>query len=198
MALQHPTLALAALLLLFLATSAGGAPLAWGANGEVRYLARDQAASWEGVAPVASLSAWFDPNDSSSLTLSASVDPAEFRSGNGLRDAQARRSVFNVGTFPTIELRASSDPTLAPRAFELDTPTTLRLEAELDLHGVTQSLPIDATLTLREDGDGRRWIEASARFEISLEAHGMQRPRLLSLVTEDRVEVRVELRAEPN
>lgn len=195
---RRPLLPLLALLLLGLTASVGGAPIAWGASGEVRYLARDQAASWEGVAPIAALEARFDPDDPSTLELSASLDPASFRSGNALRDAQARRTVFDVASFPSIDLHARAEESgVAAAALELDTPQGLTLLAEVTLHGVTQSLPIAATLTLREGGEGERWIDASARFEVSLEAHGMARPRLLGLLTEDRVELRVELRAVP-
>jgi polyisoprenoid-binding protein YceI len=168
------------------------APLAWSGEGEVSYHARDQAASWSGVAPIGDHEAHFDPDNLASLRLEVQLAPASFNSGNGLRDAQARRTVFDVNRFPEARLEAAAASGTPSQPLVAGVATEVTLEGDLTLHGVTRRYPIVLQLLLSVDAAGTPTIEAEGAFVVSLEAHGMRRPWLLGLLTED--EVRVEVR----
>lgn len=170
---------------------------AWRTGGEVRYEARDALATWTGVAPLEVLDLWFDPGDPGALRLEAVVLPAAFDSGSALRDARARRSVFESERFPEARLVAVAAPGGAAAAGP-GTPVALTLDAELTLHGVTLPYRIEVRLAAEEDPDGRARYLAETVFEVSLTAHGMRRPALLALVTDDLVRVSVTAWAHPD
>ena len=162
---------------------------AWRTVAEVRYVARDALTSWSGVAPVSGLRLSFDPRDPGSLRLEARVEPAAFDSGNRLRDGRARASVFETDAFPETLLVAAAEGRPGVTALGPGESITLTLVAELTLHGVTQPYRIEARLSASEDAEGRASYRATADFEVSLTAHGMRRPALLGLVTDDLVQV---------
>jgi polyisoprenoid-binding protein YceI len=188
---------LGALLLSLALPLASAAPQEWLAEGEIAYHARDQAASWRGVAPLASHRALLDPNDLTTLQLSVRLEPARFNSGNGLRDSQARRTVFEVDQFPEALLEATASDATTAVGLTTGVATTVTLQASLTLHGVTRSFPLELSLLLSHDAAGDPVITAVADFVISLESHGMRRPRLLGLVTDDEVRVEVRVVARP-
>lgn len=168
-----------------------GEAVAWHTAGEVRYEARDALATWIGVAPLEALDLWFDPGDPGDLRLEAVVLPAAFDSGNALRDMRARRSVFETERFPEARLVAVAAPRGVAAAPELGATVALTLDAELTLHGVTLPYRLQVRLTAQADADGNPRYLAETEFEMSLSAHGMRRPALLALVTDDLVRVSV-------
>jgi polyisoprenoid-binding protein YceI len=170
---------------------------AWLASGEVRYEARDALTSWRGVAPVSELRLSFDPREPGSLRLEARVQPAAFDSGNRLRDGRARASVFETDAFPDALLVAAADAAPPIPPLEPGRSLTLTLDAELTLHGVTLPYRIDARLSASRDASGTPSYRAEADFEVSLTAHGMRRPTLLTLVTDDLVRVSLVATARP-
>ena len=171
---------------------------AWIASGEVRYVARDALTSWSGVAPAREVRLSFDPRDPAALRVEARVEPAAFDSGNGLRDGRARASVFETDDFPEALLVAEAvrDPDVA--ALEVGGSLTLTLDAELTLHGVTRPYRFETRLSASRDADGNVGYRAEATFEVSLTAHGMRRPALLTLVTDDLVQVSLVATAHPD
>jgi len=177
------------------ATASGSA---WLASGEVRYVARDALTSWSGVAPVSELLLSFDPRDPGSLRLEARVQPAAFDSGNRLRDGRARASVFETDAFPDALLVAVAAGAPPVPALEPGRALTLMLDAELTLHGVTLPYRIEARLSTSSDASGNPSYRAEADFEVSLTAHDMRRPTLLTLVTDDLVRVSLVATARPD
>jgi polyisoprenoid-binding protein YceI len=175
------------------ATAALDAGAAWTARGEVRYEARDALTAWSGVAEIADLVVTFDPEDIRTLRLAAVVHPASFSSGNFLRDLQARREVFQVDAHPEARLsaRAAADTPFGP--LPVGGTLSLVLDAELTLHGVTRAYRIEASLQRGGSGDAAEadHVHAEASFVVSLTAHGMRRPTLFGLVTDDEVRVSV-------
>jgi len=197
----RPAVALAALAALtFTGALASGtlSPDAWLASGEVSYVARDALTSWSGVAPVSELRLSFDPRDPGSLQLEARLQPAAFDSGNRLRDGRARASVFETDAFPEALLVATAHGGPAVSALETGGSLTLTLNAELTLHGVTLPYRLEARLSASRDADGNPSYRAEADFEVSLTAHGMRRPALLGLVTDDLVQVSLVATARPD
>jgi polyisoprenoid-binding protein YceI len=178
------------------ATAAPDAGAAWAARGEVRYEARDALSDWSGVAEIVDLVVTFDPEDVRTLRLAAVVHPASFSSGNFLRDLQARREVFRVDAHPEARLSARPAAGTPLRPLPVGGTLSLVLDAELTLHGVTRAYRIEASLRRGGSGDGGAAAEvdhvhAEASFVVSLTAHGMRRPTLFGLVTDDEVRVSV-------
>ncbi len=168
-----------------------GPPDAWTVEGEAVYEARDSLASWSGRAPLASAELRFDPVDPVDLDLTAVVRPAAFDSGNPLRDLNARRTVFEVDDHPEAIARATAAPADGPPR-RVPGGWAVPIAVDLTLHGVTVRYAAEAQL----DRDGADWT-GTAVLTLSLEAHGMQRPRLLGILTEDPVRLEVRVRARP-
>jgi polyisoprenoid-binding protein YceI len=170
----------------------------WEAAGEVRYHARDALTAWSGVAEIAAMDVTLDPDDLGTLRLTATVRTASFGSGNFLRDRQARREVFASDTYPSATLVARAGPAAAGRGLPATGAVAITLEAELTLHGVTRRYLVTAELRRAPPGtDGVAAIHAEAEFAVSIEGHGMRRPSLFGLVTDDEVRVTVAATARP-
>lgn len=184
-------------LLLAAPAAAASAPVdapragAWTASGEVVYEARDALATWRGRAALARATVAFDPGRPEALAVEAVVRPADFRSGNVARDANARITVFEVATHPEAVARVTADPAAGPPRADGD-GVEVPVSVALTLHGVTRVYP--ALARLARDGDG--WV-GTLELTVSVEAHGMRRPRLLGLVTEDAVRLEVVVRVRP-
>jgi polyisoprenoid-binding protein YceI len=155
------------------------------------YEARDPLATWSGTAPLASAELRFDPTDPTTLELAAGVRPEAFDSGNLLRDANARRTVFEVAEHPEATAVAVADPTAGP-ARRAGAGWVVPIAVDLTLHGTTVRYAAEARL----ERDGTDWT-GTALLTLSLEAHGMRRPRLLGILTEDAVRLEVRVRARP-
>lgn len=152
----------------------------------VTYSARDAQGSWQGRAPLSSLSLRAEADG---LRVSAELEPGAFSSGNFIRDGNARFTVFEVGQYPTATLSG-----VLPLTAELLRPTTepstqtAQFSGQLTLHGVTRDLSFPVTVT-------RSGIEARAQgsFAVQLSDFEMRRPSLFGVVVDDRVEVSVSL-----
>ena len=168
-----------------------GGTSAWSVEGEAIYEARDSLATWSGRAPLATAELRFDPSDPADLELTARVRPADFDSGNQLRDLNARRTVFEVADHPEALARAVADAGAGPPQ-RTARGWLVPIAVDLTLHGVTVRYAANAQL----ERDGADWT-GSASLTLSLEAHGMRRPRLLGILTEDEVRLEVRVRARP-
>lgn len=189
--------AVAALLVAALAAvGAQPAPPAWDAEGEVRYEASDAWATWSGRAPLEAVELALDPDDLGTLRVTVLVRPAAFDSRNALRDARARASVFQVAAHPVATLVATAAAGAVGSSIRAGETRTVPIEAELTLHGTTLPYRLALTLTRPAAGDDGSW-RAEAAFTVSLGAHGMRRPALLGLVTDDEVRVFVQATGRP-
>ncbi len=164
---------------------------AWVVEGEAVYVARDPLASWSGRAPLAFAELRFDPVDPVDLELTARVHPSDFDSGNPLRDLDARRTVFDVADHPAASAHATADPEAGPPR-RVPGGWAVPIAVDLTLHGVAVRYAAEALL----ERDGENWT-GTAVLVLSLEAHGMRRPRLLGILTEDAVRLEVRVRARP-
>ena len=63
------------------------------------------------------------------------------------------------------------------------------MEGEVDLHGVKR--PVSVPLAIAHQPDGS--VRAQGRFEVSLEAHGVERPSLLFVKIDDACRIEVDL-----
>lgn len=168
-----------------------GSPSGWVVEGEAVYEARDALASWSGRAPLAGAELRFDPTDPTTLELTARLRPEAFDSGNPLRDLNARRTVFEVADHPEASARATADPAAGPPR-RVGAGWQVPIAVDLTLHGVTVRYAAEAML----ERAGTEWTGVAV-VTLSLEAHGMRRPQLLGILTEDPVRLEVRVRARP-
>lgn len=114
---------------------------------------------------------------------------ASFDSGNGNRDANMREAT-DAGHHPFVQLKAVGDGATAPASFPAAQEVLLR--GELQFHGRTRPVAVPAKVTFESPDRAR--VEAT--FPVSLEAYGVERPSLLFVKVEDRVDVEAKLRLE--
>lgn len=106
-----------------------------------------------------------------------------FRSGDGNRD-EHMDEVMEVGKFPLVVLKAIGKvPAEGP----------LSLNAQVDLHGVKKSYPVQVRLEPQPDGA----VRATAAFDVDLDAHRIDRPSLLFVKIEDACRIDVDLLLRP-
>lgn len=119
--------------------------------------------------------------DAQGLKIMARAPVQSFDSGNANRDAHVLE-VVNAPSFPLVVVRA-----VAP-GFTL--PTTpgkiqLRLDGEVELHGVKATCPIDIELTTVD----ATHVSATFGFVDTLTAHKIERPMLLFVLVDDAFKV---------
>jgi hypothetical protein len=155
-------------------------------TGSVTYSARDPQRSWQGTAPLTSVTLTPGPDG---LVVMAILEPGAFSSGNFIRDGNARFSLFDVGRYPTATLTGTL-PLAAEMtgAAPLSRTQTVPFSGQLTLHGVTRTLTFPVTV-IREGAQAR----AEATFSVRLSAFGMKRPSLFGVVVDDRVDLSVSL-----
>ena len=156
------------------------------ASSTVTYEASDPNDAWQGVTTLEVLT--LTPTVEG-LTLSATIEPGSFNSGNFVRDGNARFSLFDANRFPTATL--SGTLPLAPELLQSGEVSKVQetiLSGELLLHGVTQALT--APVTVSREGDR---LSAETRFPVLLSAFGMKGPSLFGVTVNDEVRVSVSL-----
>lgn len=155
-----------------------------GSESFVEYEASDPNGVWQGRAPLETLALTFDDEALSELSLEATLDPGKFNSGNVIRDANARRGVFETGQYPTITLSARG---VQADAVSLAEGETKRVEllGRLEMHGVTNEVTVPAEVS-REDGT----LRAEGAFDVLLSDYNMNRPSFLGTTVDDEVTVR--------
>jgi polyisoprenoid-binding protein YceI len=114
---------------------------------------------------------------------------ASFESGDGNRDAHMLE-VMETGRFPFVVFKgiaqldgAAASPSARPAKVEL------RMPGELELHGVRRAVTVPITLEFRPDGT----VAARGTFEVSLDAHRIERPSLLFVKVDDVCRIDVDL-----
>lgn len=154
-------------------------------TGTVRYQASDARDTWQGTASVAELDWQMNLEHLPDVTLRVRVNPADFNSGNFIRDANARRSVFETGRYPEIVLTGER---FVAQSTRLQDGQSLSgtLTSTLNMHGVTQTLRIPVELT--RNGDR---IAVESEFSVLLSDFEMTRPSFLGVTVDDEVQLTV-------
>lgn len=158
----------------------------------VTYFASAGNDKWSGNAPIESLEWRFDLKRPLETQFTASVRLAQFDSGNGIRDDNARNNVFKVARFPIVTIQ-SSGIAGDKRTLVSGETRKFRAQVKLELGGISKDLEIP--LEVYFDGTTRR-LTARGSFEISLGFHKLERPEFIWLKTDDavRLEVKLEMR----
>ena len=113
---------------------------------------------------------------------------AEFRSGDANRDAHMQETM-DVGRFPYVVFKGvvRLDAALLPVSTG-PSSAAVRMEGELDFHGVRQRVTVPLTV---EAADGALRVRGS--FEVSLDAYGVDRPSLLFVKIDDACRIDLDL-----
>jgi polyisoprenoid-binding protein YceI len=113
------------------------------------------------------------------------VAVASFRSGDGNRDEHMLEAV-QAGTYPFAVfkgialLTATREVPAAPEA----------MEGEVEFHGIAKPAKVPVTLVAEPDGS----IRVRGSFDVSLDAHSVERPSLLFVKIEDNCHIDFDLR----
>lgn len=118
----------------------------------------------------------------------ARVPVASFDSGDGNRDGHMREAV-EAGKFPFAIVKGVT--TLPQGALDGRRPATFQvtLAGEVELHGVRRPVTVPLTVVLEPDGA----LRVRGALDLSLEAHGVERPSLLFVKVEDACRIVLEL-----
>ncbi len=154
----------------------------------IEYEASDSRSTWQGRAPLETLELTFDSDTLNELSLEATLDPGKFDSGNLIRDANARRGVFETGEYPVITLTAEGVQA-ETASLAVGETETVNLVGTLDMHGVTREVTVPAEVSLTNTG-GNRVLRASGNFGVLLSDYDMDRPSFLGTTVADEVTVR--------
>lgn len=123
------------------------------------------------------------PGGSVQAMVRARVD--SFDSGNGNRDADMRE-VTEAARHPFVTIKAAGKLT-EPASYPAEVELTLR--GELTFHGRTR--PVEVPVKVRFETPER--AAADGAFAVSLDAFEVQRPSLLFVKVEDRLDVTAKL-----
>ena len=153
----------------------------------VVYEASDERESWQGEAPVERLTLRFDDENVREGMLEIAVEPGRFSSGNLIRDANARRAVFETSEYPEAVFRSerieSHYETLPDGATR-----EMRVVGVLTMHGVSKPVRVPVTVTRKGDT-----LLATGTFEVLLSDYEMTRPSFLGNTVDDAVRVAFEI-----
>jgi polyisoprenoid-binding protein YceI len=111
---------------------------------------------------------------------------ASFDTGDGNRDSHMR-DTLEASKFPFVVFKGVTSLTV-PVAHGKPIETTI--QGELEFHGVRQPVSLPAQVSF-DDGGG---VVVRARFPVSLEAHKIERPSLLFVKVDDKLQLDVELK----
>ena len=112
------------------------------------------------------------------LQVAVRANVADFDSGNANRDAHMKE-VTEANKFPLVEFKGVASGVKVPEAFPAQVPVTLK--GQVTFHGVKQAVEVPMTVTFTSAKEAR----AEGSFQLSLEAHKVERPSLLMVKVED-------------
>lgn len=153
----------------------------------IEYEASDPRTTWTGRAPVDRLALQFNDSQLSGSQLVVVVRPGEFDSGNLIRDANARRGVFETGQYPTATFRATGI-TPGQVGIQPGEEREVDISGRLELHGVSRDITVPTTLSRENDT-----IRATGSIDLLLSDFEMTRPSFLGVTVDDTVTVRFDI-----
>ncbi len=187
------------------ASTALAAPIRYeirpGAGSEVRFLSKATMESFEGKTDRVTGAITFDPERlADSVTVRVEVDLASLDTGIGLRNRHMRENHLETGTYPTAVFTGGVVSKASAGALPRGGKAEFRMAGTFSLHGVERALVVPVTVERAEAGAGAGAgdrLHIRARFPVSLEEYGIDRPQFLVMKLADRQEVTVELTAVP-
>lgn len=113
--------------------------------------------------------------------LMVRIPVGNFDSGNSNRDSNMR-DVVEATKFPNVELKAIAEGVTPGGS------TKHTLKGKLTFHGVTNDVEIPVNVTWAD-----KQAKVQGKFSISLEAYKIERPALLFVKVEDKLDLEVDL-----
>jgi polyisoprenoid-binding protein YceI len=159
-------------------------------DSSVTYAGHHPAHEWKGVSRMLRGTFQLDPDAPALETpVTISVPVRSFSSGNRNRDSNALASL-DASRFPQVSLRIDRLMDVKREAAGAGAKGMAVVEGVLTFHGVSKpiSFPISGQF------DGNR-LQATASFPVSVTAHGIERPKLLFVPMDDRIDITVQLNA---
>jgi polyisoprenoid-binding protein YceI len=162
---------------------AGGRTFAVTEGSTVAYHLVHKLHSVEGISRAIEGRARWLPDGTVQVLVRARVD--SFDSGNSNRDAHMKE-VLEAARLPWVQLKAVAEG-LSAEPYPVERELLLR--GALELHGVTREVAIAARVRLPSADRA----EVVAEFPVSLTEHGVERPSLLFVKVDDRLEISAKL-----
>jgi len=122
--------------------------------------------------------------DDGTVQAMVRVSVASFRSGDANRDEHMLEAL-EAGKFPYVVFKGVAQ---LPPGRAVPIPS-LEMQGEVQLHGVTRPMRVSLSLAPQRD----RSIRGQGSFDISLDAHGIQRPSLMFVKIEDTCHITFDL-----
>ena len=114
------------------------------------------------------------------------IPAGSFDTGDANRDSHMRETL-DASKFPFVVFKGVTSFTIpVAHGKAIDT----KLDGELEFHGVKQPLSVPAQVVLAADGSAT----VKAKFQVSLDAHKIERPSLLFIKTDENVQLDIELK----
>jgi polyisoprenoid-binding protein YceI len=124
--------------------------------------------------------------DDGKVMVMVRIPVTTFGTGDGNRDSHMRETL-EASKFPFVVFKGLTSLTV-PVAHGKPLDTTL--QGELDFHGVKAPLSLPAQVSFDDAGGAT----VRAKFPVSLDAHKIERPSLLFVKVDDKLELDVELK----
>ena len=112
----------------------------------------------------------------------ARAEVAAFDSGNGNRDTHMKE-VTESARFPQVEFKGIGKGFVLPAQYPAK--VSLSLSGRLTFHG--QQAPVSLTVEVTAEGEGK--LKVDGTFPISLDAFKVERPSLMFVVVDDKVDI---------
>ncbi len=141
----------------------------------------------EGRAKVVEAKAVISPEGE--LRTMARAQAASLDTGDANRDVNLR-AALEADRFPYVIVKGTGRLVI-PATLPAEAPLTLA--AEVEVHGVRRTVEIPLRLTFDANGGAR----AKGGFDVSLAAHGVERPSLLLRKIDDRCRIELDLAFRP-
>lgn len=169
------------MLIALILASAAAAPGTWtvdSAQSALRYAVNHKLHKVDATSKEAEGKAVVRPDGTLMVEVRAPV--ASFKSGDGNRD-EHMLEVMNVGAHPFVVFKGLGH--LAHGDAQL------QLQGQIELHGVKAPAPVSLSLEAQPDGS----LRVKGSFDVSLDAHGIERPSLLFAKVDDACRIEVDL-----
>ena len=119
------------------------------------------------------------------VVVQARVKVESFDSNNGNRDAHMKE-VTEASKFPYVEIKAASVPGAVPKGA---TQVNVPLKGKVTFHGIEQPFSTTVTVVFKD----ATHATVSGGFPVSLEAHKIERPSLLTVKVSDELKIDIKL-----
>jgi len=167
---------IAALVLLLAADVAPGSYAVDPSSSTLRYVVTHKLHEVDATSKEVEGRAVVRPDGSAITEIRAQV--ASFRSGDGNRDEHMLETM-NVGSYPYVIFKGLAHAGTG----------AVQMQGQVELHGVKKQYPVPVMVEAQPDGS----LHVKGAFDVSLDAHGIERPSLLFVKIDDACHIEVDL-----